>query len=138
MSQINSINPSVCRILRDEMDAALKAVGDKYGITIAVGGGKYTDSNVTFKVEAAVVNEDGQKLGKDAVAFQQNARYYGLTPEDLFKEFTFQGVTHQIVGLKPQSRKFPILAKNLRDGKTYKMTASSVCTALNNLKQGVN
>lgn len=44
---------------------------------------------------------------------------------ELGDEFKYDGKTYTIVGLKPRSKRYPILAK-CSDGKTYKLTVELV------------
>jgi hypothetical protein len=133
---IQTINRDVIRMLRAELELALAAVGEKHGIKINVGNASFTSSNVTFKVEAAIIGEGGVVINKEAAAFKALAVSYGLLPDDLGKTFTTyaygggsKAPTYEIIGAAPRSFKFPILGKRA-DGKIFKFPPNTVIVGL--------
>jgi hypothetical protein len=58
------------------------------------------------------------------------ASFYGFKETDLGAKVNLMGSAYEITGLMPRSRKFPVLAKALRTGKTYKFTANDVLLGL--------
>ena len=127
------------RAVSKECEDALKAVAARYGLNLKVGTRHFTGKDVRFRVELSIaeVSSTGETLTPEALAFKRSAYAFGLSPDMLGKEFkTFQG-TYQITGLKVASRKYPILAKDIRTGKTYKfpVNALTMWFANNPLKQ---
>jgi hypothetical protein len=104
---------------------ALKTIEGDLGVTFSRGNGKYDSSSFNMKVTATIDNVDGSTQTPEMIDFQREAHYYGLEASDLGTTFTQNGKTFEIVGLKPRSRKYPILGKD-RMGKTFKFTADSV------------
>jgi hypothetical protein len=51
---------------------------------------------------------------------------YGLTKEDYNKEFILNGKAYRVTGIKPNSRKTPILATRVSDNVVYKVSAEYV------------
>jgi hypothetical protein len=132
MSKITAFDKPTIRLLRSDLDAALKAVGEKFGINLQTGNARFTSDNVTFKVEASLTLQDGTAVPKEASEFVRYAKLLGLAAEDLGRTFGFNGSTYKIVGAKTTSRKYPILAKNLSNGKTFKFVAADVARWLGN------
>jgi hypothetical protein len=128
--KITSFDRATTKALRSSLDNALKGLENQFGISIHVGNATFTPDNVTFKVNVATVGESGEVMTKEASAFQQLAKFYGLEPEHLFKTFSAAGEQYKIVGLKTKSPKFPILAKRLKDGKTYKFSEKGLSLRL--------
>ena len=125
-----NINKEMLRVLRDEINEALKAIGQRHGVTIKAGSAKFTPEAARFALDVTANSATGETQDIGAVEFKRNAIMFGLKPEDLGKQVvTGQGV-YTITGLKPTSYKYPILAKSLRDGRTYKLPASTVRHAL--------
>lgn len=118
------INRSLLRILRPEIEEALKEVGEKYKLKFSVGRASFSDHNATFKLELATISKDGKVKSRTASDFELYAASWGLEPEDLGKTFQYAGDNYKIVGAKPRSYKYPILVE--RNGKTYKMPAEQV------------
>ena len=58
--------------------------------------------------------------------FRYYAKEYGLEPEDFGARFVRNGMTFEIVGLKPRNRKYPIIAKNVVTQDTFKFPAETV------------
>ena len=58
------------------------------------------------------------------------ATMVGLADVEFGARFEIQGTTYSICGLKPRSRKYPVLAKQIPTGKTYKFAVDSVKKAV--------
>ena len=100
---------------------------DLEDVNIYMGNGTYDPPNAaTFKVEVRSVNEDGTVYSEEAEAFKTMAHLYGLKSEWLGAKFMAAGIEYTISGLAKRSRKFPILAKRVKDGKTFKFTEDVV------------
>ena len=116
-----TIDREFLRKLRDELDQYLVEVGDKYGVEITLGNATFTPVRASFKLEIACVSDDGEVHTKEAEDFKRYARQYGLRPDHLGQQFTYSSNTYVLLGCKPRSTRFPIVARRLADGKTYKL-----------------
>ena len=97
----------LCRLLASEVEEALKALGEKHGMTFSYQGGRYGDYTLDFKMKASITIEGGQPAD-----FAANARLIGL-PEDCWgKTFVSlaSGQTATITGIKLNRRKYPVSA----------------------------
>jgi len=117
---ITTIDRSACRVLRDALNEAVKSVADQYDVTIKAGSANFSPESVTFKVEVCVKGEDGQTQDKAAADFKQNAWKYGLSPDDLDREFSTGTDTYRLVGCKPRASKYPLIGERITDGKRFK------------------
>lgn len=116
------------RALRTAMQKTLDEHLDFDGVAVEVGSASFAPdgSNATFKLVVSTTNSDGTvntKIGED---FKRNAVRWGLAPDDLGREFSSGADTYEIVGAKPRSPKYPILAKCKRSGKTFKFHPNQV------------
>jgi hypothetical protein len=97
----------LCRLLAADVEEALKAVGEKYGMTFSYEGGRYGDYTLDMKLKATIATAGGQPGD-----FAQHARLIGL-PEDCWGK-TFlslaSGQTCTITGIKLNRRKYPVSA----------------------------
>ena len=119
-----------CKTIRKHLEDALELFNKANPDIVAhVGNASYSHHNATFKIEIASVNTDGSVETKEARAFKQCAVMLGLIPENLGDIFTVRGQSYQIVGAKPRSPKYPILAER-SDGKVFKFPESTVIRAL--------
>lgn len=128
--KIKQFDVPTLKALRVEIDQALKAVGEKFDITLRAGNGSYTPETAHFKLEMGIKGENGQTVTKEATDFKRYAPMYGMKAEDLGKEIKVGIDTYVITGLSTKSRKFPINATNKANGKGYKLPMSAVKKAL--------
>ena len=126
-TKITDINRTTCRLLTDRINEALESLGEELGLSIKVqGGGRFSPTNVTFKVEASVTGEDGEEDNSTMAAdFRKQAALYGLQASDLGRTFRQRRSTFTIIGCKPRSYKYPILCRN-QNGKVYKFPVDQV------------
>ncbi len=112
------------RKIRADIDATLKDIGEKHGLAFEVGRITYDDNGFKTRIEASVTGEIGES--KIAIDFRNGCHKHGFAPEDLGRMFKNTNGTFKIVGLKPRNRKYPVIAKRLDTGRTYKFSALSV------------
>jgi hypothetical protein len=126
---ITQFTKATLQALRSEIQAALDAVGTKHGVKLTYGNTRFDGDGLTYtaKLSGAIVASDGSVASKEAQDFKLYAHKYGLKPEHLGAKFKHDGPDdYEILGLKTKARGYPILAKNLTTGRTYKFTASLV------------
>jgi len=122
---IKRIQRGHCDLIRK---AAQKALDEHFpkdlGLVIDVGNAKFTNANVTFKLEFAVTNADGVVMSKEATDFN---RYAFMHPKNLEGGLgkKFRCTQHGelvLEGFAPKSRKFPYLFRVVKSGKMYKFS----------------
>jgi len=86
--KIKSIDRQACDLLRDAINENCAEIAKELGVKITCKSGSFDSGQVTFKVECAVLNENGEAQTKEASDFKFYAARYGLKPEDLGREFT--------------------------------------------------
>lgn len=123
------LNRATLRAISTDAEAALASVAKKHGVQIDVGGIRYNADHATMKVEIAAIASDGTAKTKEATDFERYADSYGLKASDLGREFNYLGDTFTLIGAKPRSTKYPLLAKR-SDGKVYKLPLNVVKYAL--------
>jgi len=117
------------RVLRNEIDQALKPVGEKHRIVLACGKCTYSEGYATFRLEASEVKEDGTVVTRESEDFKRCCQLFALNEEDLGKTVVVSGNTYTIEGLNLNSNKFPILVKR-SDGKRFKMPTEVIISKL--------
>lgn len=123
--KINTFTKPTLRSLRIEMDAALKAVMDKHGISHKIGNMSFNGGEFTTSLTVSAGSQD--EVIKNT--FDLYCSDYGLKPSDLNREFTSNGKTFTITGIKPNRRKYPISGVGAQGGK-YKFSAEQVVRGL--------
>ena len=118
------MNRNNAKDISAEVMKALGKLEKKLGVSFSRGNGKFDDNMFSMKITATANASDGSSQSKEEVDFVSSAFRFGLKKEDLGKTFTANGMSFKICGLKPKSRKYPVLAKNMM-GKVYKFAAST-------------
>jgi hypothetical protein len=128
MIKVAALDRPVLAAIRKRMDEALSAVGVEFGLRIVTGRATYSPTLATFKVEVATVGADGVAETREARDYREMAYAFGLDPAWLGKSFTYGGKPAEIVGLKPNARRFPVLVR--QGERTFKFTADTIRNAL--------
>jgi len=121
-------------VVRPAIQAALDKVGAEYGMKIALGNISFGQfefkASVKTTIESSAAKEEAKN--KEIREFNEYASYLGFKSSVLGCEFTslMSGGRFRIVGVKMSSRKYPILAKRLEDGKVYKFSATFIKSIL--------
>ncbi len=129
------MNRDTARAIERQALALLAPMEGDGRLKIAVKGGSIGTTFVNLRIEFAEVGEGGVAESKETADFKALARFYGLSADDLGRQFVFRGERLTIVGLKPKSPKFPILGRN-GSGKVYKFPAESVKRGLESATAG--
>lgn len=126
MTEISRAN---LNLLQNEFAKELKALGDKYGVTIRPGGGRYggTSGEVRLRVQV----QDLKKAEERAkLTWRTYANWFGFKPEDFGKTFMFRGHRYRIAGCNPNAPKNSIEVERVYDKKAYVMSPDLVKDAL--------
>lgn len=105
---------------------ALEKIAAEHGMSIRPGRSTYRSANAILKYDLSDIASDGEVLTPEAQAFKAHAGRYGLSPDDLYGTFNFDGKQFRITGLKTRRPKFPINAENVSTGRKHKFTESSL------------
>jgi hypothetical protein len=115
--------------MRPQIEAALEALSEELGIKFSLGNGKYSadGNNGEFKLEMAVVTQDGTALTKERTDFQRYCRTFGLLPTDIDREVVIGGQRLRVIGLKMTKRTRPVLMAEIGGrGRLYNYQAESI------------
>ena len=126
MAKIKEFNRHVCRELSKEIEGKLKPLANKYGLHIKIGGGSFIPENYTVKLEIATIARNGEVQTKESRDFKALAQFHGLKTTDLGRVFIYAGNRYEITGMRPKSRKYPIMARNVSTRKAYKFGVHTV------------
>jgi len=117
---MNTINPSFLKQVAGDMEAALKPVGLKHGLSIEIGNTSYTDIQFNTKVTSKLTRDsDGNPVDVEITEFERKAALYGYDPNLYHAEFTVRNRIFKIVGYNERARKLPVLTTDDK-GKRYK------------------
>jgi hypothetical protein len=114
-----------CGEIRREIDAALEVLGKRLGLSIkTVGGGTFSSTNLTLKVEAAELGDGGAVLSREAQAYQLMAPLHGIPASTLGWTFKQGRKTFTVRGWNNKAHSMPILCDC--DGRGYKFPVNTV------------
>lgn len=125
---ITSFDRAGLRVLRTDLDAALKAVADKHGITLTVGSMRFSESEVRMKLTANTGSSAELVQAKTDASAADLARLSALydLPEGLLgRKITVRGSHFTISGAKLSRRKYPFSVIGAQGGK-YKMSVDDI------------
>lgn len=126
--KIATLDRTALKNLRDPIEAELKALGERLGLSLTLGSGTYGDgAEASFKLilkvddpaikaaaAKAIWNRNCQMIGYDFSTGEG-----GLRPEDFGAEFLYGGAKFRATGIAIKgkgSQKFPIIVEVLDGG----------------------
>lgn len=113
------------RALAEDIQNALKEVGDKHGVQIETGRGTYNSSSLKIQLHC---NVGDSKTEAEKTQFNIFAPRFGFKPEDYKRSFTVDNKTYQLVGFAPRSRKYQLVGR-AKNGTEYRFTRSVIANA---------
>ena len=107
------------------LDGVLELVEANYpGFTVKMSTKRYMeDGQISFKME---ITDNAVKSSIDEKDCEFGMLKNGLNMKAIGFEFSMGDNTYIVESCKNRRMKYPVLAKNIRDGKMYKFTASSI------------
>ena len=126
-----AISATLLQTLREDLNEAIKAVGEKHGVALKVGSASYSGNNATFKMDVAGI-VGGTVVTKQVQDFLSYVGIHGFAKDDLGKTFTYGGCSYAVAGYAPRKR-LSLLATRTTDGKTFCFP----CDAIHKLIEGV-
>ena len=128
-TKIKQLDKPTVKYIRKRLQATLMPLAKELGVVIDFGSCTFQTSNCRIQLKVAVLDPDGEPVTEEADAFRRSAKLFGFEPADLGAEFIVQGQTYTISGLRPKSRKYPVIAR-AGNSKDYKYACRTVLEAL--------
>lgn len=123
--------PSLSKIqliqVRNDINAALKAVAVKHGIDFSLGAFRFNAvtlrATLTGVNRSAVVTYGNEPVSLGAVNLEYAGRLYLGKNFDRTKTFNSESLGNvKFVGYTPQAHKFPFIVKQISTGKQFKVS----------------
>lgn len=123
--KVTNFDKPTIKAIRMAMDKALAKVEKEYGITIKTGNARFSGDEVTFKVKANTMGDNGTVNTKEANMWDLHADMNGLGHLKVGDTINLQGKSFTIAGYNTRARKSPI---NITDsnGRGYKCSVAMV------------
>ena len=127
---IKQFDKNNLKALRQDMNAALKAIEAQYGIKISVGNASFSDNEVTFKTKCNTISKGGKPQTKEAANWKLYATMEGLSQFSVGDRVEIQGRIFTIEGWNTRAKKSPVIIKEVATGNNFKCTKSALMNKL--------
>lgn len=128
---MEKITPAILRLIRADIDKALEAVGNKYGLgSIKAGHGSYASNTFTIKIEG-VLNATAEKEKTDAES-NSYATMLGLPENIVGRKIRYNNKVMEVTKIDIGKPKYPVIAEDVISKTRYKLPVDMV---LRNLMQ---
>lgn len=125
---IKSFDRQNLSAIRKDLEEILGQFAKQHGLSVSVGNIRFSPTEFGTRLQVRVNNGGG---------LEEVSRYapisslgLGFKDEDMGKVVTIRGKKYEVVGCKPRAWKMPMIVKDVRSGKLFKMQASDVAKAL--------
>ena len=130
---INQFDRQTLRVLRADLEAAIKAVAAKHNVMLDLGGMSFDAGSVSCRLKGLILSQMkhsapiGTKI-PGLVNTQGSTGFHGTGIKE-GTAFLFRGTKFTITAIKPSRPKFPFVAQNDR-GTKYKWSLTQVQAGL--------
>ncbi len=123
--KITEINREVCKQLRVDMNEAIKAKLEEYGLEGEFLNGSFDDELVTFKVDIKIAGAMDKRDKKLSDSLTWYAKYIaeelGVNKDDILNKEYRMGVTrYKLIGYNSKAKTYPLIMQDIKTGKKYK------------------
>jgi len=118
-TEITQFNKANLQSLRTEIDNALKAVENQFGIKLHAGNASFSGNEVTFKLKGNTIGEGGTVITKEATNWDRYKVFNGMNHLSVGDQITIQGKSYTLTGYNTRAKKAPVEFKDSR-GNGYK------------------
>jgi len=82
------ITKDMLKVVRSDINEALKSVGEKHGLSLELGSIKFTSESFDAKLSAQATQIGG--VDSKEVLFKRHCKTYGFTEQDYLRSFVCQ------------------------------------------------
>jgi hypothetical protein len=131
MTKVSKLNSANLDVIREVINRKLAEAGEELGVALEIGGMSYNEMEATTRLSIKAVGaavKEGESIQEASARseFAFHSASFGLKKEHFGKEVTVDGRKFRIVGIKPKSRKYPVLGEDTLTKKVYKLSALAV------------
>ena len=123
--KITEINREVCKQLRVDMNEAINAKLEEYGLEGEFLNGSFDNELVTFKVDIKIAGAMDKRDKKLSDSLTWYAKYIaeelGVNKDDILNKEYRMGVTrYRLIGYNSKAKTYPLIMQDIKTGKKYK------------------
>src|SRR5579863_1772678 len=104
--KIKQFDKPVLKMIRQDLDAALKTVGAKYNITLSLGSIGYQADSFSGRLKATINDASGTTISPAALELKKYAKSYLGAKFDANQTYIINGQPAKIIGLITRKRKY--------------------------------
>ena len=125
---IDKIDRDVCKDIRTELKSELASVGERLGLSLRMGGCRYSNDSATFKLEVELLSESGRPVSKEEKYLNDNYESLGIPKDWLGAKLkdSRDGKLYYLRGYKVRSPKRPFLIEDVTTGTGYVTTKMGI------------
>ena len=129
--KITQINREVCKQLRVDMNEAIKAKLEEYGLEGEFLNGSFDNELVTFKVDIKIAGAMDKRDKKLSDSLTWYAKYIaeelGVNKDDILNKEYRMGVTrYKLIGYNSKAKSYPVIMQDTKTGKKYKFAENMI------------
>lgn len=116
------------RKIRSRLQKKLDKIGEQLGWKLTLGNARFRDT-IVFNLEVSIPDAKGHHTTQGESDWKLQAKRFDMNEKWFGETFLFRNEKYKIVGLKPRSRKFPILCECLtgsKRGRNFKFSVEHV------------
>lgn len=128
---IDTINRKAVKTVGADVEAALKAVGEKHGLTFSISGVSFMCAEMDFRINAALSAPAPGVFTRKQDAYRAVRKMHRLPK--LNAVIKASSHTLRIVGWNTRARKYPVECTDINTGEYFKLSVDRVrsCTVTN-------
>lgn len=121
---MDKVTADMLNNLRTDINEALTAVGEKYGLDLRFRNARYKDMEFNAKIEGTLKKCNGKSV--EQLNFEMTCSHYGFKPSDYNKTFNIDGKRYAVKGFNPKKRKYPVKCVDVETNECRNFTAAAV------------
>jgi hypothetical protein len=125
---IDALDRNAVKSIRSELDAELASIGERLGVSLRLGGCRFSTDNATFKLELELLSETGRPISKEESYLNENYEILDVPKEWLGAKLKDEssGELYYLRGYKVRSPKRPFVIESVIGSKKYVITKSGI------------
>lgn len=128
--KIYSFDKETIRMIRSELQLAVRDIETRYGIQLTAGRAKYSEKSASMTIDMATISNNGEVLDREREFVIANLTWLGLKAEHLEATFRIGNDTFKLKGYKRARHAKPFSVVSVTTGMTYVTSDSSVRAGL--------
>lgn len=128
--KINTFDKDTIKMIRGELQLAIRDIENRYGIQLTAGRAKFGQKSASISIDMATIDSNGEIVDHDREFLIANLTWVGLKSEHLDTAIRIGNDTFKINGYKRARYAKPFSLISMTNGQKYVASEDTVRTAL--------